>query len=116
VLPLITTALATHRITRLITEDVITEPFRNAVFARFGDPSTPHARYTPSYLVTCPHCASLYAAAAATTLAFLSTSTSTNPALRTAADLALTALAAAAVVSLYHERTASDSNSSGWAT
>lgn len=68
---LLTQALATYRITRLITEDTITAPLRDAIFARFGDPST-SKEISLSYAVTCPHCASIYAAAAVAALTTLS--------------------------------------------
>ena len=62
-------ALATYRITRLITEDTITEPVREAVFdSDLPDPSLSHFPQhslipNPAYILTCPHCASIYAAA-----------------------------------------------------
>lgn len=65
-------ALATYRLTRLATEDTLTEPLREYVFnsPRLPDPSLshyppPHSpfRPNPAYILTCPHCASIYAAA-----------------------------------------------------
>lgn len=51
-------ALATARLTRLITTDTITQPLRDAIAARF-----PPDRINPRYLVNCDYCASIYAAA-----------------------------------------------------
>jgi Protein of unknown function (DUF1360) len=53
------TALATQRLTRLLTRDQVTAPLREAVFARHPDSSR-----GLGYLVTCPHCISIHAAAA----------------------------------------------------
>jgi hypothetical protein len=104
---LLTTSLATHRITRLITEDVITEPLRELAFQRWGDPSSQQARYTLSYAVTCPHCASIYAALFASVLATLARN-------NVIAAAILTALAASGAVSIYHERTSPPTKSGGW--
>jgi hypothetical protein len=51
-------ALAVHRLTRLVVDDVITEPLREAVYKRYP----PHDR-SLSYVLTCPHCASVWVAA-----------------------------------------------------
>lgn len=48
-------ALATHRLTRLAIEDVITEPIREKIFEKHP----PHPR-SLSYALTCPHCSSVY--------------------------------------------------------
>lgn len=65
-------ALTTYRLTRLATEDTLTEPLREKIFEsrRFPDPSLAHyppphsaLRPNPAYILTCPHCASVYAAA-----------------------------------------------------
>lgn len=49
-------ALAVHRLTKLVIDDHITEPLRNKVYERFGDPSESKI----SYLVGCPWCVSVY--------------------------------------------------------
>ena len=53
-------ALATHRLTKLVIDDYITEPLREKVYEKFGDPEDSKI----SYLVTCPWCVSIYAGAA----------------------------------------------------
>jgi hypothetical protein len=61
-------AAATHRLTKLVIDDFITEPLREKVFEKFGDPSESKV----SYLITCPWCVSFWAGAgvvAARTLA-----------------------------------------------
>lgn len=50
-------ALAVKRLTRLVTEDVLTEPLRNLIWRRFGGPETGHGL---GYLVTCQHCVSIW--------------------------------------------------------
>lgn len=50
-------ALATARLTRLITEDAITEPLRDKIMGRWPDSKL-------SYFVTCTACTSVWAAAA----------------------------------------------------
>lgn len=55
-IPLILLALATFRLTRLITRDQITAPLRNRVWKRFP-PST-----QLGYLLTCDWCISIYVA------------------------------------------------------
>lgn len=61
-------AAATYRLTRLLTQDTLTAPLRNALFNRISPEhpflSTPLPIPNPSYVLTCPHCASIYAAAA----------------------------------------------------
>lgn len=52
-------ALATHRLTKLIIDDKITEDLREKVFARFGNPDDSKI----SYLITCPWCVSMYVGA-----------------------------------------------------
>lgn len=49
-------ALATYRLTKLVIDDYITEPLRDKVYAKFGDPADSKV----SYLVTCPWCVSIY--------------------------------------------------------
>lgn len=56
-------ALAVKRITRLITEDVILEPIRERIWKRFGGPQE---SYGISYMITCPHCVSIWVAAGVT--------------------------------------------------
>jgi hypothetical protein len=48
--------LATYRLVKLVTDDKITEPFREMIFARYGDPTESKR----SYLVTCPWCLGIY--------------------------------------------------------
>lgn len=48
-------ALATHRLTKLALDDKITEPLRDRVFKKFGDPQDSQV----SYWWTCPWCASM---------------------------------------------------------
>lgn len=57
-LTLIAAALATARITRLITTDVITEPLRIAVIRKLN------AEGKLAYLLVCDWCASVYVGAA----------------------------------------------------
>ena len=69
-------ALVTYRLTRLLTEDTILEPLREAAFNI--SPPSPHLDHTsvsvlkyvpnPTYILTCPHCAAPYAALAALSL------------------------------------------------
>lgn len=54
-----TDALACYRLTKLVLDDRITQSLRERVFARFGDPN----QSMVSFLITCPWCASPYAAA-----------------------------------------------------
>ena len=61
VLSLLLTLLATSRITRLVTDDMITERPRTWVLSKL------HPDHLPAYLVTCPWCVSVYAGAAAGT-------------------------------------------------
>jgi hypothetical protein len=56
--------LATYRLTTLIKDDKIAEPFRHGVFRRFGSPAHEDS-HKISYLVTCPWCLSIYFAALA---------------------------------------------------
>lgn len=48
-------ALATHRLTRLVLSDKITEPARDKIFEKF-DPASSQL----GYLLTCPWCASIW--------------------------------------------------------
>ena len=55
---LLTDALAAYRLTRLVTLDAVTEPLRERVHELDN--------HTLSYLITCPHCTGMYAAALTT--------------------------------------------------
>lgn len=48
--------LASYRMTKLIRDDMITEPLRQAVYSRFGPPDESKV----SYLITCPWCMSMW--------------------------------------------------------
>lgn len=50
-------ALATYRLTKLVVSDEITASLRERVFDKFGGPDTSKV----AYLVSCPHCVSVYA-------------------------------------------------------
>ena len=52
-------ALATYRLTVLIKDDKITERLRRAVFRRYGERDDKDVR-SPSYLLGCPWCLSIY--------------------------------------------------------
>lgn len=52
-------ALATHRLTKLVIDDYITEPLRDKVYEKFGEPDESKI----SYLIGCPWCTSMYAGA-----------------------------------------------------
>ena len=52
-------ALATFRLTKLVIDDYITEPLRERIFNRFGEPGDSKI----SYLVTCPWCVGIYTGA-----------------------------------------------------
>jgi hypothetical protein len=56
VLDLLTDSLASYRLTKLIRDDFITQPLRDAVYERSGPPH----RSKLSYLVNCPWCLSIY--------------------------------------------------------
>lgn len=58
---LVTDALAAWRLTRLVTEDTITDPVREKVFEKFGNPDQSNTT-SLSYLVTCPHCTGMWVA------------------------------------------------------
>ena len=57
-LSLLLTLLATARVTRLVTEDAITERPRTWTLSKL------HPDHLPAYLVTCPWCVSVYAGGA----------------------------------------------------
>jgi hypothetical protein len=84
-------ALAVYRLTRLVTEDEIAEPFRDAIVERFGPPEVSKV----AYLVHCPFCVSVYASTAVV-LADMIAPRFARPVLR--------ALALSAAVSLAYER------------
>jgi len=54
-LSLLVDVLAGHRLTRLVTEDVITAPVREKIFAKY-----PPTEDRWSYALTCPWCASIW--------------------------------------------------------
>jgi hypothetical protein len=54
--------LATYRFVKLVRDDRITQPLRDAVVDRFGSPEQSKV----SYLLHCPWCLSIYAGAALT--------------------------------------------------
>jgi len=56
ILDLAVRTLACYRLTRLVIDDKITEPVRDRIFARYGDPADSKV----SFGVTCPHCVSIY--------------------------------------------------------
>jgi hypothetical protein len=53
---LLVDGLATYRLVKLVRDDRVTEPAREAVFARQGPPD----RSKVSYLLSCPWCLSIY--------------------------------------------------------
>lgn len=55
-------ALAAQRLTRLMVEDVITEPLRDKWWSYFPA----EERHGPGFVPTCPHCSGIYAAFAIT--------------------------------------------------
>jgi hypothetical protein len=61
-LPLVVDTLATYRLVKLVRDDRITEPAREAVVERAGTPE----RSKISYLLDCPWCLSFYFGAALT--------------------------------------------------
>jgi hypothetical protein len=61
-LTLLTDGLATYRLVKLVRDDRITEPAREAVMAAQGPPEQSKV----SYLLTCPWCLSIWFGAALT--------------------------------------------------
>jgi hypothetical protein len=55
-LDLLTDALASYRLTKLVRDDFITQPVRDAVFEHSGPPE----RSKLAYLINCPWCLSVY--------------------------------------------------------
>ena len=49
-------ALAVHRLTKLVVDDYLTQPLRDRVIRRFGQPDESKT----AYLFHCPWCASIY--------------------------------------------------------
>ncbi len=96
---LVAGGLATYRLTRLMTTDVITEPLREKLWERFP-PETSKIGFIP----TCEHCSSVYAAAAVSVLVLIA---STPPSRRhhgqQAAGLLIGTLALSGAISLYHD-------------
>lgn len=96
---LLVDALATYRLTRLVTTDTITQPLRDRVFAETGRIRGKHARPSAvaekvEYLITCPWCVSVYAGGAVALLRVSSNK---------AASALLYAGALAGAVSLLHD-------------
>jgi uncharacterized protein DUF1360 len=56
VLDLAIDTLASYRLTKLLRDDLITEPLRKNVYSRFGPPD----KSKVSYLVNCPWCMSIW--------------------------------------------------------
>lgn len=93
-------ALATFRITRLVTTDEITRPLREKLWDRYPPEST-----RIGYLVSCDHCTGIYAAAAVSALTM---GTAMVPAARRhhvdrAAMFLVATFAMSGAVSLYHD-------------
>lgn len=57
---LLVNVFAVHRLTHLVIDDKITEPIRDRIFDRFGQPMD-----TWTYLFTCPWCVSIWVGALA---------------------------------------------------
>jgi len=94
---LVAGALATYRLTRLITTDVITEDIRIAIWDRYPPDST-----RLGYLISCDHCSSIYAAAAVSVLAIAAASPSSRRHHgQVAAGALIGTLALSGAVSLY---------------
>jgi hypothetical protein len=96
---LVAGALATYRLTRLVTTDVVTEPLRNRVWETHPPESS-----KIGYLITCDHCVSIYAGGAVSALAFVAA----HPLARrhlahVPAMFAIGTLALSGATSLYHE-------------
>lgn len=70
-------ALAVHRLTRLLVEDEITRPAREAVQRWARGTATRAARPQVEYLTGCPWCVGMYVAAAWAALAAASPATAT---------------------------------------
>lgn len=57
-------ALATYRATRLVTTDTLLSPARDAILTRYPPHSPLTGSPTPTYLLTCDWCASVWVAGA----------------------------------------------------
>lgn len=96
---LIAGALATYRLTRLATTDVITDPIRTKIWE-----SHPPESSKIGYALTCDHCMSVYAGAAVSALAFLASApVARRHRARIPAMLTIGTLALSGATSLYHE-------------
>ncbi len=92
-------ALATYRLTRLMTTDVLTEPLREKLWEKYP-PETSKIGFIP----TCDHCSAVYAAAAVSTLALIaSTPSARRHHGQQVAGALLGTLALSGAVSLYHD-------------
>lgn len=96
---LVAGSLATYRLTRLITTDVITEPLREKLWEKYP-PETSKIGFIP----TCDHCSAVYAAAAVSTLAVIAASpVSRRHHGQIPAMMLIGTLALSGAVSLYHD-------------
>ena len=102
-------ALATYRLTRLITTDTITEPLREMWWRRFP-PETSKLGYIP----TCDHCSAVYAAAGVTALAVGATRHAPRQ-VQFVSNVLIATLALSGAVSLYHDHQAAEGGATGWA-
>jgi|AntAceMinimDraft_1070359.scaffolds.fasta_scaffold02023_12 hypothetical protein len=89
---LITSALATYRLTRLITTDEITAPIRDRIWE-----THPPETSRLGYLITCDWCSSVYAASA------LQLSRMIAPRTTTAVEMVLALSAAAALLAAHSD-------------
>lgn len=94
---LVTGALATYRITRLMTEDELTRPVREKVWE-----SRPPESSRLGYILTCEHCSAVYAAGAVTALATGASRYAPRP-VQLVSNVLLATLALSGAVSLYHD-------------
>lgn len=88
---LIVDTLASYRLTRLILEDEITSDIREAAIDKLTD----SGHHKLAYLLTCPHCISVYTSAATHGLRLIAPKT---------AKYVNAALATAAVISVAYEK------------
>jgi hypothetical protein len=96
---LVAGALATYRLTRLVTEDELTAPLRDRIWETHPPESS-----RLGYLISCPHCTSIYAGAAVSALAFVaSTAISRRHHGQVPSMLLIGTLALSGATSLYHE-------------
>ena len=85
-------ALATYRVTKLATEDKITEPLRDALFNVL--PKNPDSKLR--YLASCPNCISVWAAAGLIAFDYFAP--------EPVSKLVIQTLAASAVTGILYER------------